>query len=148
MWFKKNIWAIIGNILIWGTPLMILGFYMLTGDETVSRHWQGWVSIALFVVALVYYKVLKQRLSESRLADKIRKGYVSVIWRVMEVIIYACVMVGIAMSLWLLYDIGVGLLDYVIVVGAFGLVGKVMLIIDSAKKANEAEITETPPTNP
>ena len=83
MWFRKNILAIIGNILIWFVPLGILVFYILTGDEVTKRSWQPWVTVALFVVIIVYLKAFKKRVSEGRLASKIRDGRVTPIWRIL-----------------------------------------------------------------
>ena len=83
MWFRRNILAIIGNILIWFVPLGILVFYILTGDEVTKRSWQPWVTVALFVVIIVYLKAFKKRVSEGRLASKIRDGRVTPIWRIL-----------------------------------------------------------------
>ena len=134
MWFKKNIWAILGNILIWGVPLMIVTFYIITGDEVTKRSWEAWVTLALFVILIIYFKAFKKRIAEGRLASKIREDRVKPIWRILELFVYACSMGMVFLAIDMLIRIGESLVYYVGTIGLCGIVGYVFLIIDSALK--------------
>lgn len=134
MWFKKNIWAILGNILIWGVPLMIVAFYIITGDEVTKRSWEAWVTLVLFVILIVYFKAFKKRIAEGRLASKIREDRVKPIWRILELFVYACTMLMVYFSVDMLIRIGEALVYYVATIGLCGIVGYAFLIIDSALK--------------
>lgn len=147
MWFRRNILAIIGNILIWFVPLGILVFYILTGDEVTKRSWQPWVTVALFVVIIVYLKAFKKRVSEGRLASKIRDGRVTPIWRILETLVYAVTMVAVGFAVDMLIRIGNYLVYYIIVVGVSGFIGNVFLVIHSARQVPDL-LFQDPLANP
>ena len=144
MWFKKNWLAIVGNILIWGVPIGLLLYYILTSEsETMTTHrWEGWVSVALIAVLLVYFKAFKKRIAEGRLASKIRKGFVTVFYRLLELGVYIISLVAVGLLINTMLSMGQALLDFVIIVGVSGVVGYVFLLIDSSKRAEEAEQEE------
>lgn len=133
--FIKKYWlAFIGNLLIWGVPLITV--FTLYFEQSLSQYKFEITGILVLVIVLVVYnKAIKQKIRDGKLASKIKSvdNKSHPVWRILQMFIYG-VEIGIAyLFVGIMSEIGVALQYYITIIAIAAAVGYVCLIIDDSR---------------
>lgn len=75
---KISVLELIGNLIIWLSPLVVMLIVIIYNWSSITTmeakyHVELWISIVLFVMMIIYYKIIKKKIKEKIQADKINE---------------------------------------------------------------------------
>jgi hypothetical protein len=150
---KTQVLKGVANTLIYGTPLgTLLGMGVriyvedtpqLTFMDNFTFQFSFWAIITGLIIVPVYLKIFRKRIRDARLIQESRDGYIAPKYRLLQTANYG-VSIGLLVALVFVFRLLASdeMLMFLGISGTSGLIGNVMLTIDSVNKQTNKELKE------
>lgn len=133
---KYSVLEIIGNIIIWLAPILMIAFVMIFNwnklwQQKWSFHLEFWVIVVMIVTCFVYLKWGRKKIHEQYIADKSRAEKHSPLLVLGNALLNLMPIVLGILGIDILSSLNEPIVNFLIVLLCIEAVGRLLLFIDS-----------------